>query len=224
MTEQFLRLNRNWALAFDSRQWIIQLRHGPDNWIGRKFVGGRLDDLMRCLAEMRIVPTPEARVALDQMAETFGAFLAQKGVDRPRDDIRSKRYGTGGGKDPSLVFAKSARSAISTQSVSEHPKTEDRAVANSGEAEQASEKDELVRLNEDWSVFDDQLQWILKRRGKNDSWSARSFCRTRRVLLHEIREQCGFLDPAAVAYVQSWPESHEPGVEPMHQPMPIAAE
>ena len=55
-------------------------------------------------------------------------------------------------------------------------------------------------------------------------WAARSFCRTRRVLVRDIREQCGFLDPEAVAYIQSWPEFHEPGIEPMHGPMPMAAE
>ena len=75
---------------------------------------------------------------------------------------------------------------------------------------------ELVRLNELWCVVDDPLQWILRRRGKKNGtagpWRPRSFCATRKALLRCIREYCADVDPAAVAFVSSWPERHAPGV------------
>ena len=95
--QQFLELTRNWALAFDVRQWVVQERHGlnkdgSEHWRGRKFVASSRADLLRCLDELGLVPTPEGKAALDQLPETFGAFLAQQGVDRPSEDMRSLGY------------------------------------------------------------------------------------------------------------------------------------
>ncbi len=79
---------------------------------------------------------------------------------------------------------------------------------------------ELVKLNDKWRIVDDPLQWILQRRGEKNGkfgpWQARSFCTTRKALLRCIREYCGAVDPAAVAYIETWPERHaHGGVEPM---------
>ena len=83
-----------------------------------------------------------------------------------------------------------------------------------------SENVEIVRLNDLWRVVDDPLQWILARRGSKNGkfgpWKARSFCTTRKALLRCIREYCGAVDPAAVAFIESWPEQHAPGaVQPL---------
>lgn len=81
---------------------------------------------------------------------------------------------------------------------------------------------ELVRLNDKWRIVDDPLQWILQRRAGNRrrsdgsedprSWQGMSYCMTRAVLLRDIRERAGEVDPAAVAFIESWPERHAPGV------------
>ena len=79
---------------------------------------------------------------------------------------------------------------------------------------------ELVKLSEKWRIVDDPLQWILQRRGnangKFGPWQARSFCTTRKVLLRCIREDCGDVDPAAVAFIETWPERNADGaIEPL---------
>ena len=98
---QCLRLSRNWALAHDARQWIIKSRtgkNGNEKWEGRKFVPTTAADLRRTIAKLNIRVSPEAARELEALPPTFGAFLAQRGVDRPRDDMRSKRYGKSAGK------------------------------------------------------------------------------------------------------------------------------
>ncbi len=79
-----------------------------------------------------------------------------------------------------------------------------------------SKKVEIVRLNDRWRIVDDPLQWILEVRqgkaGKKASgYRQRSFCCWRSTLLRDIRERCGDVDPAAVAYIESWPERHVHG-------------
>ena len=69
---------------------------------------------------------------------------------------------------------------------------------------------ELVKLNDKWRIDDDPLQWILKRRS-GKVWRDRSFCMTRKALLRCIREYCGDVDPAAVAFIETWPERQAPG-------------
>ena len=83
-----------------------------------------------------------------------------------------------------------------------------------------SKNGEIVRLNDLWRVVDDPLQWILVRRGNKNGnfgpWKARSFCTTRKVLLRCIREDCGDVDPAAVALIETWPERNADGaIEPL---------
>ncbi len=85
-----------------------------------------------------------------------------------------------------------------------------------------AENIELVKLNDQWRVVDDPLQWILSRRGKKNGsfgpWRPRSFCMTRKALLCYIREYCGEVDPVAVAFVETWPERHAPGtMKPLAQ-------
>ena len=89
---QFLRLNDDWALAFDNRQWVIQRRNGAEGWLGRKYIGTSVADLRRAIAGLKIRVSRAAALELDRLPATFGAFLEQQGVDRPRDDMRSKRY------------------------------------------------------------------------------------------------------------------------------------
>ncbi len=80
---------------------------------------------------------------------------------------------------------------------------------------------EIVRLNEKWRIVDDPLQWILERRRgvpgkKSTGWVGSAYCTTRAALLSNIRERAGDVDPAAVAFIETWPERHAPGtVKPM---------
>jgi len=89
---QFLRLNADWALAFDSRQWIIQRRNGAEGWFARKYIGTSVADLRRAIAALKIRVSRAAALELDRLPAAFGAFLEQQGVDRPVGDVRSKRY------------------------------------------------------------------------------------------------------------------------------------
>jgi hypothetical protein len=76
----------------------------------------------------------------------------------------------------------------------------------------------LVQLNDRWRVIDDSKQWILQYRrnyrGRSDgsedprSWEGKRFCRTRNALLRDIRENCGEVDPAAVAILVALPDWH----------------
>ena len=73
-------------------------------------------------------------------------------------------------------------------------------------------------LNERWRVVDDPLQWIVqyrqnnRRRGDGSvdprSWQGKRFCRTRTALLRDIRENCGEVDPAALANIEAMPDWH----------------
>ena len=101
---QLLRLNRSWALAYDPRQWIIQQRVGPgedgaDEWRARKFVTTTGTDLHRTFAKLKIKVSRSATLDLDGLPPTFGEFFEQRGVDRPEDDMRSKRHGRSRRKD-----------------------------------------------------------------------------------------------------------------------------
>ncbi len=99
---QFLRLNEKWALAYDSRQWVVQRRSGvcktgdhagEEIWRGRKFIGTTIQHLYLAIAELKIELSDEKVEELARLPATFGEFLEQRGVDRPEDDVRSKRYG-----------------------------------------------------------------------------------------------------------------------------------
>jgi hypothetical protein len=66
------------------------------------------------------------------------------------------------------------------------------------------------RLNVNWRVVDDPLQWILQRRKgnprpRNSGWRDRSFCTTRKGLLRCISEHCGEVDRAALAKLAAFP-------------------
>ena len=110
---QFLRLNNDWALAFDNRQWVIQRRNGAEGWLGRMFIGTSVADLRRAIAELKIRVSRAAAMELDRLPATFGAFLEQQGVDRPEDDMRSKRHGRSREKQLPPAPPKAPHGAIS---------------------------------------------------------------------------------------------------------------
>jgi len=76
----------------------------------------------------------------------------------------------------------------------------------------------VIQLNDHWRIVDHPLQWIVqyrrRYRGRSDgsedprSWEGTSFCRTRPALLRCIREDCGEVDPAAVAVIEALPDWH----------------
>ena len=70
-----------------------------------------------------------------------------------------------------------------------------------------------IRLNANWRVVDDPLQWILQRRkgyarSRNAGWRGRSYFTTRTWLLHFIGEYCGEVDPDALKQLEALPERH----------------
>ena len=82
---QFLRLNDGWALAYDSRQWILQKRTGlrtvgnragQESWQGKSFIASKKAVLLRVLREKGIRPTAKAQAALDALPDTFREFHA----------------------------------------------------------------------------------------------------------------------------------------------------
>ncbi len=75
-----------------------------------------------------------------------------------------------------------------------------------------------ILLNDRWRVIDDPLQWLVQYRQNNRrrsdgsvdprSWQGKRFCRTRTALQRDISENCGEVDPMAVAVIEQWPEWH----------------
>jgi hypothetical protein len=79
------------------------------------------------------------------------------------------------------------------------------------------ERPHATFLNNTWRVSEDDLQWLLERkvgkpRAKSDGWAAVSFARTRAGLLRCIFENCGPVDPAALAIIRALPEYYARGV------------
>ena len=75
---RFLRLNGDWALAYDRLQWIVQRRRGKPGraqWRPVSFVATNRRVLLRILRENGVEPTPEAQAALETLPETFRGFL-----------------------------------------------------------------------------------------------------------------------------------------------------
>jgi len=60
-----------------------------------------------------------------------------------------------------------------------------------------------IRLNEEWRVAFDPLQWVLEKYQGN-KWRARSFCVTKAALLRCIREYCGAADIGEVLNLPDW--------------------
>ena len=95
--------------------------------------------------------------------------------------------------------------------LSEVPNVEDGAMRN-------QPKFLVVQLNDRWRVIDESIQWILQYRrrkvcagaksSKNKAWEGRRFCRTRPALLRDIRENCGEVDPDALATIEELPDWH----------------
>ena len=86
---QFLRLNDGWALAHDSRQWLIQRRETSNSsakssgWKAVSFIAHKKPALLRVLREKGVKPTPEAQTALDTLPDTFCEFYAAV-TERPK--------------------------------------------------------------------------------------------------------------------------------------------
>jgi hypothetical protein len=77
----------------------------------------------------------------------------------------------------------------------------------------ASQLPVVAVLNDRWRVVLDPLQWIIevrKGRGgvKSTGWRGRRFCTTRTVLIRDVRELCGEVDPEALAILERLPENH----------------
>ncbi len=82
MTDRvFLRLSEGWALGFDRNQWTV-MRPKSDKskpgqgWRAIAFVGATRAVLVRVLREQGAEVTPDARVAVDSLPETFLEWLA----------------------------------------------------------------------------------------------------------------------------------------------------
>jgi hypothetical protein len=72
----------------------------------------------------------------------------------------------------------------------------------------------FLRLNEDFALGSDGLQWILLRRhprqGKSDTWDGVSFVRsTKEILLRCMREKGCFPDGTAAKAIEAMPDSFD---------------
>ncbi len=120
----FMRLNDKWQLAYDSRQWVIQRLEGRDKqgrekWRGDGFVGSNVDDLYWSIARRKIELSDETVAELARLPATFGEFLELVGLDRPEDDMRSKRYMRNRKRQAPQAPPKAPHSAISIREAAE---------------------------------------------------------------------------------------------------------
>lgn len=83
--KQFLRLSDRWALAHNKNQWIVQRLDGG-KWCSVSFVASEKRVLMRVLREKGAEISPDARVALDALPETFRAWRAEQEARQPREE------------------------------------------------------------------------------------------------------------------------------------------
>ena len=84
---QLLRLNDNWALAYDENQWIIQrrkMRRDESYWNPVSYIGEKKSTLMCRLREKGVVIDPEAQFYLDQMPDTFLQWLRTSDAEMER--------------------------------------------------------------------------------------------------------------------------------------------
>ncbi len=76
-TRLFLRLSDGWALAYDSRQWVVQKRRGR-GWHPVAFVASTRRALLNTLREAGAEVNAEARDALNDLPSTFGEWIATR--------------------------------------------------------------------------------------------------------------------------------------------------
>jgi hypothetical protein len=75
----------------------------------------------------------------------------------------------------------------------------------------------IAKLNAEWRVIEchDSIQWIVQRRAGmrhgEPRWDGRCYCRTRKGLLHRVRELTGECDALAIAIIGSLPDFMEGG-------------
>ena len=77
----FLRLSEGWALGYDPLQWILMKRIkdcGRGEWALIAFVASFKRVLLRVLDENNVRVTPESRVALKRLPDSFREWLAQR--------------------------------------------------------------------------------------------------------------------------------------------------
>ncbi len=80
--KQFLRLSKEWALAYDKNQWILQHRMTPGKkggecrWAAVSFVASNKDILWRVLREKGAEIDPAARQYIDAMPGTFREWIS----------------------------------------------------------------------------------------------------------------------------------------------------
>ena len=65
-------------LAFDERQFIVQ-RKTANGWKGISFIAQKSVTLLRVIEEKGIEMTPEARREIEDLPETFRAWITQHG-------------------------------------------------------------------------------------------------------------------------------------------------
>ncbi len=79
----FLRLSKEWALAYNPLQWIVQRRAGFDkrrsqwNWKSVSFVASNRDTLLRVLREIGAKIDPDKMAALLALPTTFREWFEQ---------------------------------------------------------------------------------------------------------------------------------------------------
>jgi len=79
MTNIVIRLCDDWALGYDNQQWIVYKRRqqqGKTAWRPMSFIASKKLVLLRVIAELGCVPTADAQRDLDQLPDTFRAWLA----------------------------------------------------------------------------------------------------------------------------------------------------
>jgi hypothetical protein len=72
-----IRLNRQWRVTADSRQWILENRIGPGGWQERKFRVDR-DGLIRRIGELCGPVNPEALRTIAAWDPLFAVWAARR--------------------------------------------------------------------------------------------------------------------------------------------------
>ena len=87
----FLHLNKNWSLAYDSLQWILQRRGSIDKrtgkrcWHGVSFISSNRDVLILTLRERGVVPDLGKMEQVLALPYTFKEWYPQRQTSRRRD-------------------------------------------------------------------------------------------------------------------------------------------
>jgi hypothetical protein len=82
MTDKFLfKLNDDWAILYDEKQWIIaskRNRKGKEAWRAVMYIASSKLVLIRVIDDLGITPTRGAQLLLDQLPDTFRKWFRLK--------------------------------------------------------------------------------------------------------------------------------------------------